>query len=69
MGKLRPAGQIRAAGPFIWPAGTYTNLNSHHKLSVFFFLSWMAVIFKKKQASTVQSWNKKQEKRGENVLF
>ena len=28
----------------------------------------MAVIFKK-YASTVQNWNKKQEKRGDNLLF
>ena len=33
MGKLRPVGQIRPAGFFILPAGTYTNLNSHRKLS------------------------------------
>ena len=37
MGKLRSAGQIRQAGKLLvvsfWPAGTYTNLNSHRELS------------------------------------
>ena len=33
MGKPRPTGQMRPADPFIWPTGTYINLNSHRALS------------------------------------
>ena len=33
MGKLRPAGRIRPAGPFILAGDTYTNSNSHRELS------------------------------------